>query len=95
MTRILTYFLKPGGALLVIDLLKTDDGHGHVHQVEPLVGDTHYVAHKGGLWEDDMRNAFESARLSSFEFDTKALRVQQHGHDAYLFTAKGIKPLED
>jgi hypothetical protein len=88
-TWVLAHFLKPGGALLVVDLLKTDGGHGHIHQVIP--DDTYYVAHKGGLDEFDMRKAFESAGLS-FEFNPKALRVQHNGYDVHLFTAKGIKP---
>lgn len=89
-TRMLTHFLKSGGALLVVDLLKTDDGQGHFHHVAP--DDVDYVAHKGGLGEVDMRRAFESAGLSSFDFNAKALRVRHHGHDTHLFTAKGIKP---
>jgi len=89
----LAYFLKPGGALLVVDLLKTEDGHGHVHQVIP--DDVHCVAHKGGLGESDMRKAFDSAGLTSFHFNPKALRVQHHGHDAHLFTTRGIKPQRD
>jgi ubiquinone/menaquinone biosynthesis C-methylase UbiE len=90
-TRTLAHFLKPGGALLVVDLLNTDDGHRHVHQMIP--GDTNYVAHKGGLGEVEIRNAFEYAGFSSFEFNSKALRVQHRGRDAHLFTAKGLKRL--
>lgn len=90
----LAYFLKPGGALLVVDLLKTDDAHaeGHVHHHE-IPDNAHYVAHKGGFREVDMKNVFESAGLSSFDFDPKALAGQHHGHDAHLFIAKGVKPL--
>jgi hypothetical protein len=82
----LAYFLKPGGALLVVDLLKTEGEHGHI-----IPDDAHYVAHKGGLSESDMRKAFEYAGLTSVDFNPNALHSQHHGHDAHLFTAKGIK----
>ena len=89
----LAYFLKPGGTLLVVDLLKIDDPHasGHVHHV--ISDSAHYVVHKGGFREVDIRNTFEFAGLSSFVFDPKVLTAQHHGHDAHLFIAKGTKPL--
>lgn len=86
-TRILAFFLKPAGALLVVDLAKLEKSdHGifsdHVH---------HIVPHKGGFEEADIRTAFEGAGLSSFSFN-KAISAKKNGHDVKLFIAKGVKP---
>lgn len=77
-----------------MDLLKTEDGHGHVHQVIP--DDAHFVPHKNGLDKSDMRKAFDSAALASFYFDAEALVVKRSGHGAHqqdvrVFVAKGLK----
>ncbi|KAF5386915.1 hypothetical protein D9615_002001 [Tricholomella constricta] len=101
-TRILAYFLKPGGALLVVDLKKQDGehahshGHGHGHGHSQDHGHQsmfpqqvhHIVPHRGGLGEEDMRKAFEGAGLSSFSFEDGIVGK----NDVKLFLAKGIKP---
>jgi hypothetical protein len=90
----LTYFLKPGGALLVIDIIK--DGYRNPNHAIPA--DSHYVPHTHGFDESHLRKAFESADLS-FSFDAEALRQGDDGrdgreHDSDLFIAKGIKLVE-
>jgi len=90
-TLMLAYFLKPGGVLLVVDISKREDAHGHVQHVIPH--HAHHVPHKGGLSESDMHKAFENAGLQSFEFDSDAIRAIHNGHNVRLFIAKGLKPL--
>ena len=93
-TQTLAFFLKPGGVLLVVDVLKgcTDDDASlsaesifpdHVH---------HIVAHKAGFTEDDIRATFTSAGLVSFYMEA-AIPVKKHDKDFQLFLAKGTKPV--
>jgi hypothetical protein len=88
----LAHFLKPGGALVVVDI--TRDGYRNPFHMLPA--DAHYVAHKHGFDESDLHKAFESAGLS-FLFDSETLKGEGehagggHQHDADLFIAKGIK----
>ncbi|KAG5634465.1 hypothetical protein H0H81_001848 [Sphagnurus paluster] len=129
-TRILAYFLKPGGALLVVDLATPEEDqahpcqgqeythgnehmhehthgnshnpdqgheHGHGHMHGPLDDHTpgsmfpesvhHIVPHRGGLSEQDMRQAFERAGLVDFRYD-RGIVAQE---DRRLFIAKGVK----
>ncbi|KAJ7611695.1 S-adenosyl-L-methionine-dependent methyltransferase [Roridomyces roridus] len=78
-TRVLSFFLKPGGCLLVVDFMKSD---------QPVPED---VPNSGGFTEADIRKAFVGARLDGFEFDpfTKAMF---HGQRVTVFLAKGSKP---
>ncbi|KAF8061712.1 S-adenosyl-L-methionine-dependent methyltransferase [Lyophyllum atratum] len=100
-TRILAYFLNPGGALLVVDLAKQEGGHtdavhgthehGHDHTHHHSIPQEfhHLVPHRGGLDEADMQKAFEGAGFESFSFEN-GLTAK---NDAKLFLAKGIKPV--
>ena len=102
-TQTLVYFLKPGGTLLVVDLIKSDrenddgshghgHGHHHGHSGHGDPKDTrHYVAHRNGFDEDDLRRAFQGAGLDSFSFQP-AIGAKQRGQDCHLFLAKGLKP---
>jgi hypothetical protein len=88
---VLSYFLKPGGALVVVDIIKD----GHRNPFHTLPADAHYVAHKHGFGDSDLRKAFETAGLS-FSFDAETLKEGKGGHDGHerdvdLFIAKGIK----
>ncbi|KII89389.1 hypothetical protein PLICRDRAFT_53825 [Plicaturopsis crispa FD-325 SS-3] len=83
-TRTLAYFLKPGGVLLVTDLIRGE----HVEGLFPHVD--HIVAHKGGFEETDIKAAFDAAGLQEFRFE-KAASAKRHGHDVDFFLAIGRK----
>lgn len=80
--------MKPGGVLLVVDILKTSCADpesifpGHVH---------HIVAHKAGFTEDDIRETFMGAGLISFHIEP-AIPVKKHDKHFQLFIAKGTRP---
>ncbi|KAF9009516.1 S-adenosyl-L-methionine-dependent methyltransferase [Cyathus striatus] len=81
-THTLSFFLKPGGALIVIDR-KLNDGNDVPEQYG------HIVAHKHGFSEEDMRKLFEEAGLTGFSFeDIASIGVKE---DVNPFIAKGIK----
>ncbi|KAF8626380.1 hypothetical protein AX15_005030 [Amanita polypyramis BW_CC] len=82
-TRTLAFFLKPGGALIVIDLEKTD---ADVHQSH-----RHVVPHPGGLEEADIKQAFQCAGLGSITYKP-AFKAKLKGIPVTLFIAKGVKP---
>ncbi|KAG6819803.1 hypothetical protein H0H93_008498 [Arthromyces matolae] len=94
-TRMLTFFLKQGGSLIVVDLMKNTGTHSHgTRSHGPGEGHTlipekfhHIVPHKGGLDQSDIKKAFEGAGLESFLFDDSMIGKD----DARLFIAKGIK----
>jgi len=82
-TRVLSYFLKPGGALLVVDLEKTDvDVHTDSHR--------EIVPHRGGIAKADIEYAFKSADLESFTYE-HAFEAKLKGVPVNLFIAKGFK----
>lgn len=82
-TKVLAYFLKPGGTLLVVDLEKTDvDIHDSHNDIVP---------HRGGIEKVDIENAFRSAYLESFSY-SRAFSAKLKGHPVALFIAKGVKP---
>ncbi|KAJ7063677.1 S-adenosyl-L-methionine-dependent methyltransferase [Mycena amicta] len=77
-TRTLAYFLKPTGCLLVVDFLTTD---------VPITED---VPHKFGFSEEQIRAAFDGARLQVFDFK-RLSTAKFHGQTVVLFLAKGTK----
>jgi SAM-dependent methyltransferase len=98
-TRTLAYFLKPGGSLLVADILRpsststgSDDQHsGH----PPLFPETyhHIVPHKHAFSESDVREAYDAAGLCHFRFNVidQLPNCQMHGRGMNFFLAKGTK----
>ncbi len=87
-TRTLAFFLKPGGALLVVDIMKPES-HGDA----PLFDEkfSHVVPHTHGMSKEGIKVAFEGAGLGEFAFKSIA-PISIHGMDAVLFVAKGVKP---
>ncbi|KAH7928135.1 S-adenosyl-L-methionine-dependent methyltransferase [Leucogyrophana mollusca] len=84
-TRILVSHIKPGGSLMVADLLKEEFAG------EIFPSDVHHlVAHKGGFEETDMRAVFEGAGLRNFTFELAA-EAKRFGHPVKIFLAKGDK----
>ncbi|KZT59739.1 S-adenosyl-L-methionine-dependent methyltransferase [Calocera cornea HHB12733] len=92
-TAALAALLRPGGALLVVDLLRSEQAlHMHTRKDVPEHV-RHTVAHKGGLEEDEVRTCFERAGLAEWAFED-ALVKEVEGRVLKLFIAKGVKPRE-
>ncbi|PCH38562.1 S-adenosyl-L-methionine-dependent methyltransferase [Wolfiporia cocos MD-104 SS10] len=84
-TRILAFFLKPGGSLLVADIMKsTIEG-------DIFPGNTDVVAHQRGFSEEEMRGVFEEAGLADVTY-MLATSGTSHGKPVDLFLACGVKP---
>ena len=85
-TSTLAYFLKPGGALIVID--------GERGQNDIPVDEAHrkIIAHANWLEKADIVYALEQAGLSSISYET-AFSTELFGFPVSYFVAKGIKPL--
>lgn len=86
MSRGLAKYLAPGGALLVGDLLH-EDGANDIFPVDVH----HIVAHRGGLPESAMRDAFQQAGLIDFAFKEVG-SAEKFGRPVKFFVAKGSKP---
>ncbi|KAF9009518.1 S-adenosyl-L-methionine-dependent methyltransferase [Cyathus striatus] len=83
-TRTLSFFLKPGGALLVIDNRPIDPKDFPEEY-------NHVVAHKHGFTEGDIQKLFGGAGLTDVTYTD--VPSSKDGKDNELFLAKGIKPL--
>ncbi|KAF9453664.1 hypothetical protein P691DRAFT_799616 [Macrolepiota fuliginosa MF-IS2] len=85
----LSSFLKPGGSLLVIDLLKDDNLD--VDNLFPEHREHDIVAHRGGFTQIEIEDAFVVANLTLLEF-SEGIKAKKKGHPVTLFIAHGIKP---
>jgi ubiquinone/menaquinone biosynthesis C-methylase UbiE len=86
-TRTLAFFLKPGGSLIITDLMKPET------QTEDDLFPwkfRHIVAHPNAFDEQSVRTVFEGAGLGAFTF-TRAGSAKMHGKDVDFFLAKGTK----
>ena len=92
MTHMLTFFLKPGGALLVTDFTRSEAQKASAGS-SSLIDEkyTHVVPHTNGMTVEGIRQAFEGAGLTSFEFKLLST-LTLHGVEGMLFVAKGVKP---
>jgi len=86
-TRILAFFLKPGGSLMVSDIMKPLNGDDVFHGAHE-----HIVAHKGGFEEGDIQKAFDAANLHNMSFEKVSSAIKD-GRTIDLFLAKGVKSL--
>jgi len=86
-TRTLAFFLKPGGSLLVSDIMKPSDGVSTFKMILPSI-----VAHLEGFEEADIRKAFDAAGLHLAAFD-KVTSAKRDGQNVDFFLAKGVKSL--
>jgi len=86
-THTLAFFLKPGGSLLVSDILKSPDGVSTLKAI-PL----DIVAHQGGFEDADIRKAFAAAGLHLATFE-KVTSAKKDGQDIDFFLTKGVKSL--
>jgi hypothetical protein len=84
---VLSAFLKPGGALLVVDVVKPAR-----HGAAPLFDESyhHVVPHSHGMSREGVRAALEGAGLVDFVFKPLTT-VIMHGTEAVLFLAKATK----
>ncbi|EMD34311.1 hypothetical protein CERSUDRAFT_107518 [Gelatoporia subvermispora B] len=90
-TRTLTYFLKPGGSLLVADVMAKEEDMEKDKSLEIFPEHVqHVVAHHGGFDEAKMRRTFEGAGLEHFGFK-KGVPGKMHGKNVHLFVARGVK----
>ncbi|KAF9533650.1 hexaprenyldihydroxybenzoate methyltransferase [Crepidotus variabilis] len=93
MTKILTFFLKPGGVLLVLDILDPEDINEGTSGTSGSLFPAefhHIVSHKKGFKTEDIRKIFEGAGLTC-SIDT-SIHTELHGQDVVLFVARGQKP---
>jgi SAM-dependent methyltransferase len=88
-TRILAYFLKPGGVLLVSDMLRPDSTNGEQPSESLFPEEFHHIVpHKEVFKEADIRKAYDFAGLSQFEFIPDVTSSIFH---TKIFLAKGTK----
>ena len=85
MTKILATYLKPGGSLLVTDVMKGDSENICSHSIHDI------VPHKGGFTEDDIRVAFCGAGLNNFGFAEIAKKTSILNEPLTVFLARGDK----
>lgn len=84
-TRMLCSLLKPGGSLLVADILKDGGKRDFPEFAQQL------VPHTEGFNRDEMKALFEGAGLVQFAL-TNATSANMHGTWLQLFLARGAKP---
>lgn len=89
-TRTLTFYLKPGGSLMVSDIMKPSNGDEVFPRDESHI---HVVAHKGGFEEADIRKAFDAGGLHDMSFDKVTSTKWKDGRSIDIFLAKGVKSL--
>ncbi|KAJ7684439.1 S-adenosyl-L-methionine-dependent methyltransferase [Mycena polygramma] len=81
-TRILAFFLKPGGTLLIVDYPKMD--------YTAVPDAVMIIAHKGGISEAAIKEVYKGAGLGDFERVLfKGPKTDMHPED--IFLAKGVK----
>jgi len=90
-SRLLLSFLKPGGTLLIADLIKKDDSPEDVVH-GPSSSGQNVVVHKGGFTEDQIREMLEKAGFIDMSW-RPAVRAKAWSADKELevFVAKGRK----
>ncbi|KZT67006.1 S-adenosyl-L-methionine-dependent methyltransferase [Daedalea quercina L-15889] len=87
-TKILASFLKPGGSLLVADLLEDSS------KTQVIEGEQYkHVPHKSGFDEGRMQDIFTRAGLADFEMGELISGLPILEHKVTLFLARGVKPL--
>ena len=86
-TKALVSYLKPGGTLIVVDLIQPGEDVLDLDELFPDHDGT-IVAHRGGFREETVVYAFQQAGLEGIEF-RPAVKVKKKGHALHLFLAHG------
>jgi hypothetical protein len=100
MTKILVFFLKPGGVLLVVDIQDPSEAHTQDSTSTTTQSDAthdhvipekfhHMVPHTHGFKSDRIRKVFQDAGLTSFTFDN-VMRAKK-SETAFSFNEAGSK----
>ncbi|CAA7260914.1 unnamed protein product [Cyclocybe aegerita] len=91
-TKMLAFFLKPGGALLVVDILHIPGSDGENKSMVPEKYH-HVVAHTSGF-KERIRAVFEGAGLTMTKFVSDAVVDFELTHSGVvtLFFTKAVKP---
>ena len=90
-TKTLACFLKPGGKLVVIDMIP-HDGNDFLHTDTHYMSAAHTVSHKHGFTENEMKEILEGAGLTKFTLIPNVAHVTYGGKGVSLSLAHGIKP---
>lgn len=88
-TRMLVFFLKAGGTLVIVDLVKRKNEESHPEE-EQKTCHGQVVAHKGGIDETLISRAFEYAGLENYTYKPCIRIASKKGEDR-LFLARGTK----
>lgn len=88
-TRMLYFFLKPGGSLLIADILLNEEEEFLPDFASDDLKRTVVRGH--GFSEAEIRSMFEGAGLMQFEF-ALTFTAKTQGKDKQLFLARGVKP---
>ena len=89
-TRILASYMKPGGSLFVIDGYKAPEDDHHAEYLEANPQYKAIIAHKGGIEESAIDNAFRQAGLQGRSC-TPIGSFTWQGLESQLFLMKGTK----
>ena len=85
-TKALVSYLKPGGTLIVVDLVQPEDARD-LDELFPDHDGT-IVAHRGGFREETIVQTFQRANLEGIEF-RPVVNVKKKGQALHLFLAQG------
>lgn len=88
----LASFLKPGGSLLIADILN-ESTDTNAREPELLEKYKHIVAHTNGFTESRICDNMTQAGLVHLSFKI-VTTASFHGRDVKFFLARGIKPGE-
>jgi hypothetical protein len=81
----LVHFLKPGGVLLVVDQMPwVEESTSNFEEVQ------HTIPHRHGFEETAMRQLFEGAGLTQFQYG-EVTQFEWQGVTQHLFLARGVK----
>ncbi|KAG2132866.1 S-adenosyl-L-methionine-dependent methyltransferase [Suillus bovinus] len=93
-TKALASYLKPGGSLLVTDIMKPSSAESAQALLPTEEAHINIIAHTGGFEEAVIKAVFEGAGLINFSFVT-ACKAKRNGHPVQFFLASGTKEVTE